>query len=236
LNPKKNNRKPPSLLMEEGNAASISSDNVIPSQQHNAEKSPFQKRSQYFFPTLCVLALSTVGLTIYALPYSYNASQTAAIPSAEGIVVDRQDTAYAPIASPLTAPKLAIPAEHSTPILSSAIIVNEQPSALPKPVVDISPPPVKTVENTALKPSVSPTQAPQRAISVRAKPTPSSDIDVLIALMRYSEDGKSSKLIDLQELLDKCPAPNTKPGIQCRQNICAKKNGDSTLCPIAADH
>jgi hypothetical protein len=232
LNQKNNNRKPPSLLMDENNATSFGSPTVIPSQRKKAERWSSLKRSHYFFPFLCVLALSAGGLIIYGLPHSYTAGRTTtALSSAEGNVADGQEIAQIPIAETLTAPISPTHSEYTTLMRSSAVIVNDQPSALAKPVEVVRPAPAKTVGNAQIKPFVSLAQAPKPIIPGKEKSMPSSDIDVLIALMRYSEDGKSSKLIELQELLDKCPAPNTRPGIQCRQNICAQAKGDSTLCP-----
>ncbi len=129
-------------------------------------------------------------------------------------------------------------AEQTPPsmISESAQIFNERPMEQPANLISrtaTSPAPNKTLPTQAAKPHHNLPAA--RSANNTPAPPRSSDVDVLIALMRYIEspdnDLPPPTRKALQDRIKACPAANTEAGIHCRQRICADLPGSPSLCP-----
>lgn len=119
----------------------------------------------------------------------------------------------------------------------SAQIFNQAPAQQhtdPIPTTAANPPSVEKAQH------IQPAKPQPRAAATRPAnsitPTPrSSDVDVLIALMRYIESPDNDLPLPAREALKDriraCPAANTEAGIDCRQRICADLPGSPSLCP-----
>ena len=98
----------------------------------------------------------------------------------------------------------------------------------------VHPTPSKTPVIQAIKPY--PPAPTARSAHSASSPSRSSDVDVLIALMRYIEspdnDLPPPARKALQDRVKACPAANTEAGIDCRQRICADLPGSMSLCPL----
>lgn len=225
LNPKNTNRQPPSLLIEDDSVAPNGTHHVVPPTTENTRALPFSRWSRRILPILYMLMFGTVGITLYTLRDSYDSAETTSATASVDTQVD-----VLPAAS--IGPKPGTTQQPLAPQSSSALIVHEPLPSPPTQAPKVVQPPPKDVAKT-VSPRTLRSAQPTSHLTTQAakKAAPSSDVDVLIALMRYSEDGKSSKLLDLQDRLDNCPAPNTRAGIQCRQKICAQPDGEDTLCP-----
>ena len=224
MNPRSTNRQPPSLLIEDDTVAPNGTHRAVPPLTENAKALAFSRRSRQILLILFTLMVGTVGITLYTLRDFYESPQTTGATASVDTEVDALPTASAE-------PQPATAQQSLAPQPSSALIVNERPPSPPPQAPKVAQSLQKDIAKTESPKALRSSQPPSKPTTPAAKkPAPSSDVDVLIALMRYSEDGKSSELLDLQDRLDKCPAPNTRAGIQCRQKICAQPDGEDTLC------
>lgn len=217
----KNNRRPPSLLADHDEPALAPKSVGIPRASRSRFRSSYSALAASIF-----LGLGTIVSFSLAL-YEQESATTIELMSSN---------------APAAGQHVTLDPDKSTPLLDSlpvvaagAIIIDEHtrtPETEPMRPELPTQPPTRTASAPAGKKITTPIAQPAESTPVTAEQTlRSSDVDFLLALMRYSEDEQSLQQIELQERLGRCPAANTEEGIWCRQQICRDLGETVTLCP-----
>ncbi len=219
LNTTKHHRKPPSLLEDsetEVSADTISTGSPVISKSLSPR---FNRPSQTLFVGCCIAiaALGAIGLCsqiTFDQPTPHRQEFRAAGDSfTNGL--DRQ---------------FVVPQPHpsDSAAQAGAVISHEPESTVEK---EATPQPPQPLEPKAVPVVESPLPAARTAPPPAPVNLASSELDVLIAMIQYSEDNQTLKQIELRQRLSKCPAANTEVGISCRQHICEELPQPTTLCP-----
>lgn len=228
MNQNKVIRQPPSLLIEDTESSRSDMHTWLPARARNPMPTGPILSSRYFWFSVFVLFL---GIAVFTWDTRKSQVRPKATSNHESVSPVSDVSAGAEYLSP----PITLQQTRSSS-LDSALIVNEEhlTSVSPGPEIPARPP--RILVKSEVPDVTQPVKPhPQNPAPITPATARSSDAEVLIALLRYSEDSKSSKMLDLQDRLDECPAPNTRAGIRCRQNICAQPGGNAILCPEKAE-
>ncbi len=214
----------PSLLADTQDSSTLDIRSINPAGQSSTNSG----KTLFIWLSIILLTLATGAAWVLDSP-----------PETTGNTAQTQAASNA--TNPLAITDTSPPMDEQTPaqpISEPAQIFNEAPeqhASLIDTHAASSPAPEKRENPVPTQPAKLPhraTATPPASKTVAA--TRTSDVDVLIALVRYIEspdtDLPAPTRKALQDRIKACPAANTEAGIHCRERICADLPGSPSLC------